>query len=940
MAGSGQEDAMQRAVGTVLASLPSAGDLLPAEVAEACEDVVQMFSRRGDAIELAALLREVMHRVTVWQPPSTGLDDSAGHVEWLAGAKADIDWRFWDRYRRYQEEVKLLPRQVIWRLDETTDRVLGELEDPNREGKWRRSGLVVGQVQSGKTGNYIGLACKAADAGYKLIVILAGIDNSLRSQTQLRVDEGFIGFDTQYQQRYDEERQSSYIGVGLLRGAPRLPAASLTTSAEKGDFGKAVAKNMNIPVGDYPVVLVVKKHRRILDYVRKWIVEVEGEHTPDGKKKIVRHVPVLVIDDEADNASVNVAAVDPDTEPAKVNAAIRQLLESFDKAAYVGYTATPFANIYIDPTAAHEKYGQDLFPNHFIESLRAPSNYFGPERVFGLRSTDLEDDHIEPLPIVRTVEDQQFWMPDGHKKDWVPPASLPRSLNQAISAFVVSCAARQARGQVNDHKSMLIHVTRFQDVQKRVGEQIGEHLQLLKDRVRYGDPNAPVEEELRRIWDRDFVPTSSWFPSDQTPSTSWSEVWTEIRSAIEKIQVRVVNGTSGDALQYYDHRREGLSVIAIGGNKLSRGLTLEGLSVSYYLRASKMYDTLLQMGRWFGYRLDYEDLCRLYTTADLSSAYVEITAANDELRREFDEMAALDAKPEDFGLRVRTSPAGLEITARNKMRLGTKVRVSYSGDMPETVTFDMRPSTLSANFELLKRFAARLDAVAQGKTDDTTGSLIWSGIPADEITEGFLDDYLAGKAPRVRPKFIADYIRKCERRGELSNWTVRIVSSSSKTTETVKIGSHDIGLIKRTRLGDADDQGRYRIRRIISPSDEGKDLIVRSDQWERALKAAQQAAKNSVGRNGLPRQTPTFPDGPALRRTRRADQAHLIVYPLANPTLDKNPDAEPVVGFAISFPYSEHVQDTEVEYVVNEVWLQQAFGDAEPEVDEDEDVDE
>ena len=235
-------------------------------------------------------------------------------------------------------------------------------------------------------------------------MILAGIDNSLRSQTQLRVDEGLLGFDTQYQQRYDQDREFM-IGAGALRGAPRLKIASLTTSAENGDFGRAVAKNTNIPIGDYPIVLVIKKHRRILDYVRKWIVEVEGQQTPDGKKKIVRDVSVLVIDDEADNASVNVATVDPDTEPARVNAAIRHLLGSFEKAAYVGYTATPFANIYIDPSADHEKYGADLFPSHFIESLKPPSNYLGPERAFGLQSDDPDDDDIEPLPIVRPLQD-------------------------------------------------------------------------------------------------------------------------------------------------------------------------------------------------------------------------------------------------------------------------------------------------------------------------------------------------------------------------------------------------------------------------------------------------------------------------------------------------------------------------------------------------------
>jgi hypothetical protein len=926
MQGSGQtsEESLQKALRIVLAMLPQDRDAAPGEVPAACDMVHSMLSRQGEIVDLTTLCREAETRVSVWQERSTGLDDATGHVEWLPEAKASLNWPFWDRYRRYLEDGKLMPRQVVWRVDETTDRVLGKLENPGRVGRWRRDGLVVGHVQSGKTANYIGLVCKAADAGYKLIVILAGIDNGLRSQTQLRVDEGFLGFDTQYQQRYDEDRHSSYIGVGALPGAPRLKVASLTTSAESGDFKRAVARNINIPIGDYPVVLVIKKHRSILDYVRKWIVEVEGHRVGEGDKKIVRDVPVLVIDDEADNASVNVAATNEDTDPSRVNAAIRYLLESFEKAAYVGYTATPFANIYSDPAADHDRYGADIFPSHFIESLQPPSNYLGPERVFGLQSEDPEDDDIEPAPIVRPVRDYAEWMPDNHKKDWVPPTPLPGSLSEAISAYVLACAARRARGQVNEHNSMLIHVTRFQDVQNRVADQVGEQLRLLRDRIRYGDANAPVEEELRRLWERDFVRTTAWFPADQVSRVSWSQVWAQVRPASEKIQVRVVNGTSRDALQYYEHRRDGLSVIAVGGNKLSRGLTLEGLSVSYYLRASKMYDTLLQMGRWFGYRPTYEDLCRLYTTPALRDAYVEITAANDELRREFEEMAVLEAKPEEFGLRVRSSPAGLAITARNKMRRGLKVKLSYSGDLPETVAFDMREATLTENLRVMERFISRLDASYQNERDGS--SIVWKGVSAEEIVEGFLADYIPSKAHRVRPAFIAEYIRRCERVGELGNWTVRLVSS--KTGQLTKIGPYEIGLVERAPTNDPATEQRYRIRRIVSPADESTDLA--DEQWRRALDATRKAAEGKRDKNGNPRKPPVVPSGTPLRRQRRPDQALLLLYPLINP-LQEGGSAAPVVGFAVSFPYSGH--STETEYVVNEIWQQQAFD--EPDLDED-----
>jgi hypothetical protein len=931
MPGSGNhtENALQKALRIVLAMLPQDRDAEPGEVTSACDMVHSMLSRQGDVIDLAALRREVEARVSVWQGASTGLEDRTDHVEWLPEAKASLDWPFWERYRRYLEDGKLMPRQVVWRVDQTTDRVLGKLEDPARPGRWRRDGLVAGHVQSGKTANYIGLMCKAADAGYKLIVVLAGIDNGLRSQTQVRVDEGFLGFDTQYQQRYDEDRRSFSIGVGTLPGAPRLKVASLTTSAENGDFRRAVARNINIPIGDYPVVLVIKKHRRILDYVRKWIVEVEGHRTGAGDKKIVRDVPVLVLDDEADNASVNVAAVDEDTDPSRVNAAIRHLLESFEKAAYVGYTATPFANIYIDPSADHDRYGADIFPRHFIESLQPPSNYLGPERVFGLESDDPDDDDIEPVPIVRPVRDYADWMPEGHRKDWVPSGQLPGSVSEAISAFVLACAARRARGQVNEHNSMLVHVTRFQDVQARVADQVSEHLQLLRDRIRYGDPNAavPVEEELHRLWERDFVPTTAWFPADQAPPVSWAQVWAQMRPAVEKIQVRVVNGTSRDALQYYEHRRDGLSVIAVGGNKLSRGLTLEGLSISYYLRASKMYDTLLQMGRWFGYRPGYEDLCRLYTTPALRDAYVEITAANDELRHEFDEMAMLDAKPEEFGLRVRTSPVGLAITTPNKMRRGLKVKLSYSGDMPETVVFDMRDAALNQNIQVLERFIGKLDESHQHESDG--GSIVWTGVGPEEIADSFLADYAAGKAHRVRPTFIAEYIRLCQRVGELGSWTVRLVSS--KSGQPAKIGPYEIGLVERAAINDPVTEALYRIRRVASPADESTDLD--REQWRRALDATRKAAEGKRDKNGNPRKPPVLPSGIPLRRQRRPDQALLLLYPLKNPLSDEHDTKLPVVGFAISFPFSQHA--TETEYVVNEIWQQQAFD--EPDTDEDAD---
>ncbi|MDT3444347.1 Z1 domain-containing protein [Pseudofrankia sp. BMG5.37] len=915
-----KEDPLEKALRVVLAALPQDRAASAEEIAQNVGIMATAFSVDHDH-----LLRVVEAAVSVTQEISVGLDDPGGHVEWLGDARAHRNWEFWDRYRRYLQDAKLLPPKVVGRLDDSTNEILGHLEDPQRPGPWRRTGLVVGQVQSGKTGNYIGLACKAADAGYKLIVILAGSWDNLRSQTQLRVDEGILGFDTQYQIRYDQD-SSAKIGVGVIPGSRWLRVASLTTSAAKGDFKRTTANSTNIPIGDYPVVLVIKKNRSILTNLKKWFEAAD-------KIQTVRPYPFLVIDDEADNASINTR--NSETEPSAVNKAIRELMALFERSAYVGYTATPFANIYIDPSDSYGEFGNDLFPESFIESLAAPSNYLGPERVFGLRTADPDEDDVEALPIFREVADYAAWMPDGHKIDWMPPDELPQSLKNAVNSFVLTCAARRARGQEKEHNSMLVHVTRFQRVQDHIADQLKEHVRRLLDRIRdaHSTASTAMLDEFKELWEKDFVTTSSQFPEDAASPLTWEAVRGEIRAALAKIRVHPINGSSKDALEYYENRRTGLSVIAVGGDKLSRGLTLEGLSVSYYLRASKAYDTLLQMGRWFGYRPGYEDLCRLYTTTTLRDAYYEITSANDELRREFEEMSLIGATPRDFGLRVRASPAGLVVTAPNKMRRGIKVRLSYSGQLEETTTFDLREDTLTGNFSNLESFVKLLDMGDHDSPIKKPGSVIWQRVSPDAIIEGFLSGYIADKrAHRVRPALISKYIQGCVPYDELTDWTVCLVGRSDRP-RSAEVAGHKIAPITRNPFPDRPDRSRYTIRRVLSPKDESVDLD--DDQERRARDQTRKAAAatGKTKKDGTPLD-PQVATGPPLRGVRRPGQALLLIYPLQHPFSVKGGPALPlVVGFAISFPGSEYALETE--YVVNEIWAQEHM-----DLDYDEDEDE
>ncbi|WP_246212641.1 Z1 domain-containing protein [Streptomyces abyssomicinicus] len=924
----GVRDDMAYALKVAVSLLPEDRQATSDEVATAVTTAVMIAAVNKVTVEADDLRKLLEARTNVFQEASAAIEDNAGHIPWLPDAKNDRPWKFWQRYERYLTWVRNMPVQVVRSIDRTTDEVLGALEDPHRLGKWRRTGLVIGQVQSGKTGQFIGLAAKAADAGYRLVVVFAGIHNDLRAQTQLRMDEGLLGFDTQFQLRSDQEGANRYIGVGTLSGEERLPVASLTSSDEKGDFDRKTASKANLPIGHFPIVLVVKKHPKIIDHLRKWVTENHGVEDPQTGRKVVRDIPLFVIDDEADNASINTAEIDAD--PTKINACIRELLNSFDRSAYVGYTATPYANIYIDPDADGGALGNDLFPESFIRALPSPSNYLGPERVFGLTAYREEEKDIEPLPLVRYAEDTAAWIPTRHRSDFVPTANLPETLITAVRSFVLTCAARRARGQLTDHNSMLVHVTRFTAVQHHVQNQIDDYVRMMRHCLqdRYGSSSAQLRKELQALWEDDYVSTTQAFPADEAPRVSWDAVEAQLLPSLQKIQVKAINGVAKDALDYYTSRRTGLYVIAVGGQKLSRGLTLEGLSISYYLRFARTYDTLLQMGRWFGYRPGYEDLCRLYTTTDLQLAYQEITAATDELRREIEEMSVLGLTPRQFGLKVRTSSLGLTITAANKMRQGTRVRLSYSGELSETTTFPLLGGIPESNFRTLQKFTDALLQHSQPENDN--GSLVWSDVPPETVAAGFFDAYKADRnVHRIRPDALAGYIRHHAQFGELSRWTVRVVSARTESSPVEIAGRAVSPVVRNAPDGASQTAERHVIKRVLNPRDEGLDLD--GDQWDTALERTRALAeqRNETKRNGEPR-NPALPSSWQIRRVRRLDQPLLLLYTIRPPE-----NAElgvPLVGFAASFPHSDI--DSAKEYVVNPTWFDQVDFDETDEGDE------
>ena len=892
-------------------------------IATSATRVLTMLRDGGQAqnVGLEDVVREVESRCNVFVPASTHLEDLRGHHEWLADRRGAIEWRFWERYRRYLADSEDLEPQALRSLDDTTNDVLRFNEDPGRSGPWDRRGMVVGQVQSGKTANYIGLICKAADAGYRLIVVLAGMHNSLRAQTQLRLDQGFLGFDTQ---RRMLDGRTEKMGVGAMPGAAIYPVHTLTDSSEKGDFKLAVAKQAHVMVGGTdPILLVVKKNKTILDNLIKWATFLAEQQDRDSGRSVVRGVPLLVIDDEADNASVDTgerpAADDPQADeyaPTAINGLIRRLLRSFEKSAYVGYTATPFANIFIfkdDNPDTNKRFGEDLFPRSFIVRLQPPSTYFGPLTVFGTVADPTIGIPASPgLPIVKTVDDQAVWIPDRHRSDWsVGP--LPGSLKLALRSFILVCAARAARGHERAHNSMLVHVTRFTAVQSQVYDQVRDEVEFLQQRLRRGDGERSdsLLAELKSIWESDFVATTSLI-GGKDKNISWKTIEPLLHAAAAKIEIRKINGTAKDALEYLEHPK-GLTVIAIGGEKLSRGLTLEGLSVSYYLRAARMYDTLMQMGRWFGYRPDYQDLCRLYTTGELRGWYRDITLASEELLRLLDEMAAVGSTPEQFGLRVRTHPDGLMVTAAAKMRHGEKVLLSLAGTIPETLVFDTKSEVIQANFEAAEDFVEGLGEPDPGEPGHTR---TWSGVDPSHVLNFVIRYRPDSQARKVQMEPLRRYIDSRVKAGELIEWTVALISTPDG--RKYPIGSLEVGAARRKPDdGEALLEGRYVLRRMISPTDEAIDFS--ADERNVALK---ETITRWEANRGKSRRTepPTVPSGIVLRDMRPAQKGLMLIYVL-DPAQASLPEDTPVIGYALSFPGSSSAGA--IEYVVNNVYYQQ-----------------
>jgi len=870
------------------------------------------------ADEIEYIAKSVEHQFGLIMEEGTLIVDDEDFEPWLHNKKSSENFQpyFWNRYEKLLLQNGFAP-PIVSSIDNVTDKIVGRLEDPDKEGYWYRRGMVVGHVQSGKTANFIGVINKASDVGYKLIIILAGMQETLRSQTQERVDEGYIGQDSS--KKNSVNFSESLIGVGNFNHE-KIPYSFTTKHKDFDDKSNFIVKKY-----DDATVLVVKKNARVLEKLRDWLKK--NNSNIDGS---ISNLPLLLIDDEADHASVNTN--DPEKDPTTINKRIREILNLFHRKCYLAYTATPFANIFIDPSTEDDMYGDDLFPKDYIISLDPPNNYVGSEKIFG--------DEPETLNIIREIDDIEDIIPLKHKKNQTVPC-LPDSLKKAVYSHIISKAIRILRGQTNKHHSMLVHLSRYKDVQKEVFDLIVQFRQDIEKGVRYYYKlqkdealNNPYMEDLYSMWEGDFSMIYS----------EWNDIQEKLLEAAASMQVMLINGDSPDSLDYKAYKN-GLNVIAVGGDKLSRGLTLEGLATSYFYRSTSMYDTLMQMGRWFGYRDGFADLCRIYLTPMTESYFAHISNAVEELREELIEMFAANLTPKEFGLKVRTHPGALLITARNKMRASETLlhRTDLSGRLVETYVVDLKPEHRKNNLSLFNDISKKLQERQKAQYSEAGSyNYVWKHISADTVEEFIKKFDNHPRAQMTQTKPILSYLERASK--YFPEWDIVFISSkSSKERYVAANGDLDIGIQKRT----CNPKGQYEKdnyieistrRRVASGTNDAERAGMSDEEIAEALerwkKERQGKADNEteVGNKEKAKEilskelkVSSIP-GRYLRRARRRP---LLMLHLVNAYRDIKDEATLVENYlpayGISFPKRDDIHIEPVEYAVNTTFVKNYY---------------
>ena len=860
--------------------------------------------------EFEAVRKELHHRQTIVMEPGIAISSDPDFKNWYNPIDINPSYSYWERYKKYLSADLLFPEKVIQSIDTSTTDIVNLLGEPVENGIFSRKGLVIGDVQSGKTANYISVINKAADAGYKVIVLLTGTIEKLRQQTQARIDEGFIGIDTSDLER---DRRNNPVGVGLINGAI---AVSSFTSIIK-DFNKSVLTNSNVPLDSLsiPLILVVKKNKAVLNSIYKLF---NGEKKDQIYNKI--NQSLLFIDDEADNASINTNSQDND--PTSINKSIRRILGLFMRSSYVGYTATPYANVFIEPNTKEDMENEDLFPKDYIYVLQPPSNYIGAREIYS------EDGQYKTM--YRVIDDFEEFLPLKHKKDYELPLDLPLTLKKAILSFFIANAIRDLRGDLTTHRSMLINVSRFICIQNDLKDLVNDYFLLVRDKIQHYLLNSdyskyPLLKLLEDVYNEEFKNAGSF---EETKDINWQSIRAQLFNSIKNIRVESINGGNASKLLDYKGYDNGLRLIAIGGLSLSRGLTLEGLCISYFYRNSVMYDTLMQMGRWFGYRRNYEDLCQVWMSEESYSWYQHISEATDELRDEINRIYYSNLTPLDVGIKVRSSEGALIVTAKNKMRsAGDYIAdLSLNGDYIEAPHFSKSSQIINRNIEAVKNLINALQLNGYTVADPNELSLAYKS--AKQILD-------------VKKEIIVDFLKQVETHHRNINFIAPKLAELIENSSEELLDTWDIAFAQGKSRNEFNILGKTINRVERSTENITSSIITLRKHRIGSLGMATCGLTETqctqieewIKKRNKKYSEKRAPDKEYFK-TDIKRKPLLVIYLIDVKSSENITRSQPLVGLGIGIPNLKEPRELSYAYKVNTTWLKENYDEDEFEADD------
>ena len=671
-------------------------------------------------------------------------------------------------------------KEEIDEVVKSSSQILGLLSSPITD-QFASRGLVLGYVQSGKTTNFIATISQAADEGYRLIIVLSGVTNNLRKQTQERLERSLTG-----------ENPKNWNWLTSID-------SDFTASMNANDLLSAPSKR---------VIAVVKKNNSRLKRLKSWL-----ESAPIAVRQ---GLPVLIIDDEADQATVNSHKLL--NRQTAINKTLTSILKPtfLPKNAYLGYTATPFANI-----LSNAKDETQLFPRDFIYPLKRSDKYFGAEQLFGREPIDEEDQAVLTerniiIPIDHDDRDALGTLIDPNNH--VVPVELPESLREAIHWFVVATAARRVRSKKNKFSTMLIHTSGRIPSHKDMKTLVGKYLTYLN-----GLSVAEIDEKLRSCWNARSA--DGWIEGD-SEILAWDEIKQEALKVLDTSKLIVDNSKSEDRLEYdFQQEESAVPYIVIGGNTLARGLTLEGLICSYFMRTSSAYDSLLQMGRWFGYRVGYEDLQRIWMQDDLISNFRHMALVEEEIRQQIEQLAAEGLDPSQVPIRIRDHKI-LTITSLNKMNYAKRLQIGYSDTRVETISLDSKAEILLANQLSTRKLIEQIKISGVDiSAKNPEGWPIFNDVPWAIVSEFFKEYKWVDSATRANGELIRTYIDAHQGSGDMEKWNIFIYQISSANVPILDLGNGITATaIQRSALDKNEEKNTVNIHHLVSSIDGSADV--------------------------------------------------------------------------------------------------------------------